>query len=454
LKLLSFSECFTDATKGNKSVKQTQYSDSGIYPVIDQGKKFVGGYTNDKSFLYKGQLPCIIYGDHSKIVKYVDFPFAIGADGVKILTNKDSNYNLKFLYYYLSSLKFPDYGYDRSFKYLKRIKLSIPEITKQNLAVAILDKIQIIINHKQSVIDNITKTVNSVFIHMFGDTYINEKKYPLVRLKDLVHKDKIITYGIVQAGANVEEGVPYIRTGDIKDGQILTHQLQKTSYEIAKKYERSKCSTGDIIVSIRATVGTAAILPRELDGANLTQGTARISVNENIANNYFIYNAIVSKGILAKIDKKTKGLNFKEITLANLRNIELPIPPKNEQSKFVDIYLILNDVIRLEKETIFLFHKLFNSLLYKSIKGEDIIDESNVFQDLIKNYSANDFFDQPRRCKYLIELLSSRNDIDADIYEKAKDICFELLNSSSSYIEQAYDDKSKRIYLRLKNEAN
>lgn len=58
--------------------------------------------------------------------------------------------------------------------------------------------------------------------------------------------------------------------------------MSRTDPEIAKKFKRSEVQTGDIVMSIRATVGTTALVPKILNGANLTQGTARIAVGENI----------------------------------------------------------------------------------------------------------------------------------------------------------------------------
>lgn len=77
-------------------LKSKNFFDEGKYPVIDQGDKFISGYVNDESLLYQGDLPVIIFGDHTRNVKYVDFQFAAGADGTKILKPK-MFYNPKFI---------------------------------------------------------------------------------------------------------------------------------------------------------------------------------------------------------------------------------------------------------------------------------------------------------------------------------------------------------------------
>src|SRR5689334_15738372 len=114
LDILPFDKCFIDVTGGNIKIKQVDYLQEGEYPIIDQGKTFIGGFTNDKNNIVRCKLPCIIYGDHSRNVKYYDKPFAIGADGVKLLETTDKILP-KYGYYFLQRVRLPETGYDRSF---------------------------------------------------------------------------------------------------------------------------------------------------------------------------------------------------------------------------------------------------------------------------------------------------------------------------------------------------
>ena len=76
---------FINCTDSNKKIKQKEYLKEGILPIVDQGKDLIGGFTNNKELAFKGALPVIIFGDHTRCVKYVDFNFVQGADGVKVL---------------------------------------------------------------------------------------------------------------------------------------------------------------------------------------------------------------------------------------------------------------------------------------------------------------------------------------------------------------------------------
>jgi type I restriction enzyme S subunit len=255
-------------------------------------------------------------------------------------------------------------------EHINRIELNLPPLPTQKQIAAILDAADAHRQKTKQLLAKYDELAQSIFLEMFGDTWVNPKNYPTLILSKVVKPGKIITYGIVQAGEYVKDGIPYIRTGDIKNGKIQTDGLLRTSLEIAKSYERSKCQSGDIVMSIRATVGTIALLPEELDGANLTQGTARISVDNERFNPVYIYHAIKSKGIQLKIEMQTKGATFREITLNRLREIEIPIPPLFMQRDFdkkINSILLQKGILEIENNY---SDNLFNGLLQKAFKGE------------------------------------------------------------------------------------
>lgn len=108
-----------------QSIKKRDYYENGRYRIIDQGKVSNGGYTNDESFVIKNSLPLIVFGDHTTAIKYIDHPFAIGADGVKLLKPK-SVLLPKYFYYALHGANFVNKGYGRHYKRLRESKIIIP----------------------------------------------------------------------------------------------------------------------------------------------------------------------------------------------------------------------------------------------------------------------------------------------------------------------------------------
>ena len=149
-----------------------------------------------------------------------------------------------------------------------------------------------------------------------------------------ITKEKI-SYGIVQAGPNVKDGIPYIKSADVC-GEIDVDSLQRTAKEIHHKYRRSSVHPNDIVFSLRGNIARTSIVPTSLQEANLTQGTARISVNDK-NDTKFVYYKLASTPILNRINALSKGSTFKEISLEELRKVKLALPPLEEQRKIAKI---------------------------------------------------------------------------------------------------------------------
>jgi len=157
----------------------------------------------------------------------------------------------------------------------------------------------------------------------------------MVSLADVVRSDRPIVYGIVQAGPECPGGVPYIKSTDVRRA-LDPSSLSRTTREIASRYRRSVVGPGDIVFSLRGNIGELIIVPPELVEANLTQGTARISVNGRATNEYVAY-ALREPSFQRRIGRLGKGSTFQEISLEALRKLEIPLPPVPEQRKIAEI---------------------------------------------------------------------------------------------------------------------
>ena len=98
-----FPEVFKDVSSKAHKIDQSCFQSSGAYPIIDQGKQFIAGYVDDSSLVWQHELPVIIFGDHTRAIKYINFPFVLGADGTKVLKPDDA-IDPKFAYYALLSV--------------------------------------------------------------------------------------------------------------------------------------------------------------------------------------------------------------------------------------------------------------------------------------------------------------------------------------------------------------
>ena len=114
-------------TINKNKIKQKEYLSSGKLPIIDQGIEFIGGYTKDEGKTVECELPVIVFGDHTKVVKYINFNFAPGADGIKVIKSI-KGYNPKLLKFFIQVLtkKIPDKGYARHFQHIKNPKFHFP----------------------------------------------------------------------------------------------------------------------------------------------------------------------------------------------------------------------------------------------------------------------------------------------------------------------------------------
>jgi type I restriction enzyme S subunit len=118
-------------------LKTNEYHECGRLPIVDQGAGFIAGYTDQVDRAYEGELPVTIFGDHTCCLKFVDFPFAIGADGTQVLRPIDG-IEPRFLYYALHTAELEQFGYQRHFKLLKECKVPVPPIETQRRMAGIL----------------------------------------------------------------------------------------------------------------------------------------------------------------------------------------------------------------------------------------------------------------------------------------------------------------------------
>lgn len=137
--IVPFEQVATPQSDRGKRIKQRDYLPEGRIPVIDQGQTLIGGYTNDEDFAFLGELPVVLFGDHTRAVKLIDHRFAVGADGIKIFRPAEG-VRPKYLYYWMKSARIPDRGYGRHYQYLRQLSVPLPPPHKQDEIVAEIEK--------------------------------------------------------------------------------------------------------------------------------------------------------------------------------------------------------------------------------------------------------------------------------------------------------------------------
>lgn len=144
-----FKAFLENQTDSYRKLPQKDYQSEGEYPVIDQGADLIGGYSNDATLLLPAQPPYIIFGDHTRCVKFFEAPFVQGADGVKVF-HAGKDVDIRFAYWALKGLQLPDKGYSRHAKFLKESYFPRPPIDEQReivrrieAAFAKIDRLQV-----------------------------------------------------------------------------------------------------------------------------------------------------------------------------------------------------------------------------------------------------------------------------------------------------------------------
>ena len=117
---------FLAKVKSTAKVKTSDVLDKGDIPVIDQSRDFIKGYTNDKDAFLNYNCPLIIFGDHTRILKFINFPFARGADGTQVLLSKEKSMPQHLFYFSLMNVDLSNYHYARHFKFLKEEEIIKP----------------------------------------------------------------------------------------------------------------------------------------------------------------------------------------------------------------------------------------------------------------------------------------------------------------------------------------
>jgi len=160
---VTYNDAIDKISTNNKKVKQKEYISEGKYPVIDQGQDFIGGYTNDESKLLDCTLPALVFGDHTKIVKLVNYKFAPGADGIKVVVPRKF-FNAKLFEFFtkILALKIPGKGYARHFQYIEKSKIPLLPLPEQQ---AIVFKIEQLFSDLDNGINNFKKAQEQLKIY-------------------------------------------------------------------------------------------------------------------------------------------------------------------------------------------------------------------------------------------------------------------------------------------------
>ena len=249
----------------------------------------------------------------------------------------------------------------------------------------------------------------SQFIEQIGDSRSNPRKWDVFTLKEIVLPSCPISYGIVQPGDDLPDGVPIVRPVDLDETHVVTSKgLKKTSKEISEAYKRTVLKGDELLLCVRGTTGLVGLATPELKGCNVTRGITPLAFKDSI-DRVFMLCMFLSDGIQEFIADNTIGSALRGINMSVIRDMKIPVPPLDVQRHFARLYKQADKskFDGLKSQFIEMFREVTKTkvhlkdiatytigLTYKpeNVKGEgvpvmrsgNILDGNLVYEDLVR----------------------------------------------------------------------
>lgn len=312
-----------------QKLKQKEYSQFGEYPIVDQGQDKIGGYSGDKDRILDCKLPVVVFGDHTKCVKLINFKFIPGADGTKVLEPK-----LGIEPKYISILthvlvhKIKDKGYARHYQYIEMENLPLAPLPEQRAIVA---KIEELFTDLDKGIADLKKAQDQLKVYrqaVLKKAFEGELTNTQMTPRTLDSLTSIITKGASPKWQGFDyttdsNQLLFVTSENVREGYISLEKEKYLPVGFNEVQKRSVLQKGDVLFNIvGASIGRAAIF--ELDKlSNINQAVALIRLDEEVLNQYVNY-FLNSEGAKQEYLKKQVEVARANLSLQNVKDIEIP----------------------------------------------------------------------------------------------------------------------------------
>jgi type I restriction enzyme S subunit len=328
-----------------KPLADSDRNPNGLYPAYG-----ANGIKDRTDKFYKGE-PSIIVGRKGSAgevtlteEKYwpLDVTFFVEFDRAK--------YELQYLYFLLLTLNLPSMakgvkpGINRNDVY--DITVTTPDIEEQRRIVTLLDEAFADIATAKANAEKNLQNARELFTRISGSVLAQyASTSQSITLEDLVEPDCSLSYGIVQPGDEVAEGLHIVRPVDMNTDVVMLKGLKRIAPSLANSYARTTLKGNDILLCVRGTTGTVALAHSELAGANVTRGIVPIRFAPEKISHQFGYYLLRSEPAQLQIQAKTYGTALQQINIRDLRQLTLPVPAPQDQE------IIVQRLSALEEET-------------------------------------------------------------------------------------------------------
>lgn len=335
----------------DKKTKQKDYLKKGQLPIVDQGQSLVGGYTDDADMAVKCELPVIVFGDHTRAVKYITFPFGAGADGIKVLQPKENILPL-FLYYATQYIvaKMPNRGYARHYQYVEKEDLPVPPLPEQERIVA---RIEELFSQLDAGVETLKKTKAQLAV--YRQAVLKEAFEG--RLTQAFREENCLpdwkTISITQAIAQRKNALKagpfgsalkkecYVPSGYKVYGQeqVIANNENIGNYYIdEEKYqELISCAIAphDILISLVGTVGKVLVLSDNCLPGIINPRLIKITLDEKIMMPYFFKYYFESAYLKSLYKKKAHGATMDVLNMGMIKELPFPLCDIQEQGQVI-----------------------------------------------------------------------------------------------------------------------
>ena len=361
---MQFDEVFEDKTKYGTKIKTDEYQAQGKNIIVDQGQALIAGYTDKQVGLFT-DVPAIVFGDHTRVVKYIDKPFFLGADGVKVLKSKLPDANYKYLYYALLHAKIPNTGYNRHFKWLKESDINYPIPSVQIETVAVLDKVNAVISLYQQQLSKLDELVKARFVEEFGDPVENPKGWERKPLSVII---TAANNGMARRG-NDFGGSIVIRLVELQDGYIDYSSPNRIVLTDKEKQRYLLCNGDFLFARVNGNpeyVGRCAVFQTIGEPVYHNDHIIRVHFNDSLLNGVFastLLNSAYGKRQMREQVKTSAGQYT--ISQDGIGAIVVILPPINLQNQFASFVSQVEKSKAAVQSALDKAQLLFDSLMQK-----------------------------------------------------------------------------------------
>lgn len=375
-----FEDCIEKIIYTTK-IKRKNFLEAGQFPIISQEQEFINGYWNDPKDVFKIKKPVVVFGDHTQVVKYIDFNFVLGADGVKIL-QPTNDLNPKYFYYCITIANIKTLGYARHYRLLKEIQFPIPPLPEQKRIVKILDEVfEKVTKAKENAEKNL-QNARELFESYLQGVFAN----PSTSLgtgpgEDWEEKALGEVCGFVRGpfGGSLKKSIFKKNGYAVYEQQhAIYDQFDDIRYFIDdnkfNEMKRFELNSGELIMSCSGTMGKMAVVPKNIKRGIINQALLKLTPSKEISI-MFLKLWMQSENFQDSLKKYSQGAAIKNVASVKiLKKIKMPVPTISEQhaivSKLNELSAETKKLEAMYQQKIANLEELKKSALQKAFKGE------------------------------------------------------------------------------------